>query len=214
MSSIRPMQRCWNSCVADREHLVDDQDLGVEVRRDRERQPDVHPARVALHGRVDELLDPAELDDLVELRTDLARASCRGSRRSGRCSRGRSAPGGSRCRPRAGCRRGRGSTRSPRSAAVIRERIFSSVDLPAPLRPMKPTTSPSSTVERDVLERPELLERVVDVLEPEGAPGGVGDRVAQRLVAGLVLADAVELRDPLRDDRAHIVSAKRCSARR
>ena len=52
--------------VADREHLVDEQDLGLEVRGDREREPHVHAARVALHRRVDELLDPGELDDLVE----------------------------------------------------------------------------------------------------------------------------------------------------
>ena len=30
--------------VADREHLVDDEDLRLEVRGDRERQPHVHPA--------------------------------------------------------------------------------------------------------------------------------------------------------------------------
>ena len=75
--------------VADRQHLVDEQDLGLEVRGDREREAHVHAARVALDGRVDELLDSGELDDLVEaLRRSLA-ASSRGSRRSGRCSRGR-----------------------------------------------------------------------------------------------------------------------------
>ena len=35
--------------VAHREHLVDEQDLRLEVGRDGEREPDVHPARVALH---------------------------------------------------------------------------------------------------------------------------------------------------------------------
>ena len=60
--------------VADREHLVDEQDLRLEVRGDREREPHVHAARVALDGRVDEALDPRELDDLVELRLDLAPA--------------------------------------------------------------------------------------------------------------------------------------------
>ena len=58
--------------VADREHLVDEQDLGLEVRGDGEREPHVHAARVALHRRVDELLDARELDDLVEARVDLA----------------------------------------------------------------------------------------------------------------------------------------------
>ena len=36
-----------------------------------EGQPDVHPGRVVLHGRVDELPDLGELDDLVELGEDL-----------------------------------------------------------------------------------------------------------------------------------------------
>ena len=52
--------------VADREHLVDEEDLRLEMRGDREREPDVHAARVALHRRVDEPLDPGELDDVVE----------------------------------------------------------------------------------------------------------------------------------------------------
>ena len=56
--------------VADREHLVDDEDLRLEVRGDGEGQPHVHAARVALHRRVDELLDLGERDDLVELPAD------------------------------------------------------------------------------------------------------------------------------------------------
>ena len=75
--------------VADRQHLVDDQDLGLEVRGDGEREPHVHAARVVLHRRVDEPLDLRERDDLVELARRSRAASCRGSRRSGRCSRGR-----------------------------------------------------------------------------------------------------------------------------
>ncbi len=54
--------------VADAEHLVDEQDLRLEVRRDGERETDVHAARVPLHRRVDEPLDLGELDDVVELR--------------------------------------------------------------------------------------------------------------------------------------------------
>ena len=57
--------------VADREHLVDDQDLRLEVRGDGEREAELHAARVALDGRVDEPLDLRELDDLVELALDL-----------------------------------------------------------------------------------------------------------------------------------------------
>ena len=46
--------------VADREHLVHEQDLRLEVRRHRERQPHVHAARVALHGGVQELCESPE----------------------------------------------------------------------------------------------------------------------------------------------------------
>src|SRR5581483_6678478 len=53
--------------VSDGEHLVDDQDLRLEVGGDREGQAHVHPARVALDRRVDETLDLCEADDLVEL---------------------------------------------------------------------------------------------------------------------------------------------------
>ena len=53
--------------VTDRQHLVHDQDLRLEMGRDGEGQPDVHPTRVALDRRVQEPLDLGELDDLVEL---------------------------------------------------------------------------------------------------------------------------------------------------
>ena len=43
-------------------------------------------------------------------------------------------------------RRGRSPRPSPRVGSVIRERIFSSVLLPAPLWPIRPTTSPRWTV--------------------------------------------------------------------
>ena len=54
--------------------LVDDEDVGLEVRRDGESQPDVHPARVPLDRLVEVLLDAGELDDLVEAPVDLAAA--------------------------------------------------------------------------------------------------------------------------------------------
>ena len=67
--------------VADREHLVDEQDLRLEMRGDRERQAHVHAARVALHRGVEERLDLGERDDLVELAARSPRDACRGSRR-------------------------------------------------------------------------------------------------------------------------------------
>ena len=59
------------SRISDREHLVDDKDFGLEVGSDGESQPHVHAARVALDGRVEELLDLGEVDDLVKLPGDL-----------------------------------------------------------------------------------------------------------------------------------------------
>ena len=53
--------------VADGEHLVEQQHVGVDVRRDREAKPHVHPRRVRAHRPVDRLLEAGEGDDLVEL---------------------------------------------------------------------------------------------------------------------------------------------------
>ena len=44
------------------------------MRRHGEREPHVHAAGVALHRRVEELLDLGERDDLVELARDLGAA--------------------------------------------------------------------------------------------------------------------------------------------
>ena len=59
------------SGVADREHFVDDQHVGLEVRSYRECESHVHSRRVAFHRRVDELFDFGEGHDLVELPSDL-----------------------------------------------------------------------------------------------------------------------------------------------
>ena len=58
--------------VADGEHLVDEQDLRLELCGDREGEANGHPARVPLDRRVDEALDAGELHDLGELPGDLA----------------------------------------------------------------------------------------------------------------------------------------------
>ena len=65
------MQRCWNCVVADAQDFVDQQDLGLEVGGDGECEANVHPTRIALHGHVDEATDSGEVDDVVELRSDL-----------------------------------------------------------------------------------------------------------------------------------------------
>src|SRR5262245_46722724 len=56
--------------VADRQHLVDQENLWLEMDGDRERQADIHATRVVLGGGIDELLDLGEADDLVELAAD------------------------------------------------------------------------------------------------------------------------------------------------
>src|SRR4029077_10309 len=52
--------------VADSQHLVDDEDVRVDVDRYSKTEPDIHTRRVVLHRAVDELCELAELDDLVE----------------------------------------------------------------------------------------------------------------------------------------------------
>ena len=57
--------------VADGERLVDDEDIGLEVRRNGERQAQPHSRGVALERRVEEPLDPGEGSDPVEARADV-----------------------------------------------------------------------------------------------------------------------------------------------
>ena len=60
--------------IADREDLVDEEDLRLEMRGDGERESEVHPARVALDRSIDELFDLRKGDDLVEFPADLGPA--------------------------------------------------------------------------------------------------------------------------------------------
>src|SRR5205807_3007836 len=57
--------------VADGEHLVEEQHVRVDVRRDREPEPHVHSGRIRAHRAVDRLLEARERDDLVELLTQV-----------------------------------------------------------------------------------------------------------------------------------------------
>ena len=63
--------------VADGQHLVDEQHVGIDVDRDREAEPHVHAGRIGLHRRVDELAQLGEVDDLVEALLDLRASSGR-----------------------------------------------------------------------------------------------------------------------------------------
>ena len=61
-------------CVTDRQHLVDDEDFRLDMSRHGEAEPQIHAARIMLHRRVDEVCDAGEVDDRIELGTDLAAA--------------------------------------------------------------------------------------------------------------------------------------------
>src|SRR6185369_7530605 len=58
--------------VADGEHLVDEQDVGIDVHGDGESEADVHAGRVSLHRLIEEVADAGEFDDAIEARVDLA----------------------------------------------------------------------------------------------------------------------------------------------
>ena len=118
-----------------------------------------------------------------------------------------------------GRRPARARSTLPSVGSVIRERIFSSVLLPAPLRPMTPTTSPCPDVEAHVAKGPELLARV---LAGCAAAAQEASRSTQGLVQALGQAsvpkfsELIALPDRLgaQRDRGHqIRSAKRCSTR-
>ena len=58
--------------VADREDLVEEEDLRPDVRRDREAEAHVHARRIRPDGQVDEALELRERDDLVHRLEDLS----------------------------------------------------------------------------------------------------------------------------------------------
>ena len=62
-----PVRLLLEGEVPDRQDLVDEKHLGIEVRRDGETEPRIHAAGVALDRGVDEVRDAGELHDLVEL---------------------------------------------------------------------------------------------------------------------------------------------------
>ena len=58
--------------VADGEHFVHEQHVGIHVNRDREAETHIHAGGVGLHRRVDELAQLGEVHDVVEPILDLA----------------------------------------------------------------------------------------------------------------------------------------------
>ena len=130
--------------VADGEDLVDQQDVGVQVRDDREPEPQEHPRAVRLHRHVDELAQLGELDDAVDALLDvLAPKPC-----SAPFSQMFSRPVKS--SPNPAPNSSSATTRPPHSArpessGTMPARQRRSDVLPAPLRPTIPTASPGAT---------------------------------------------------------------------
>jgi hypothetical protein len=192
--------------VADRDDLVEEQRVGLELRDDAEGQPQAHPVAVGAQRRVLEALELGELD---RPRDDLARAA----------------------RRHAGGDRGRHRVLAPREDEV--EEVAEAEDrggvggeqhapprrrrqpggqaqerrLPRAVLPHHADELAAPDRERDVAQRPALLARTQQARQ---APA---DRLAQRLdvPARIGLPGALEA-DPV---HAHRWSAKRsCSARK
>ena len=188
--------------VADGEHLVDEQDVGVHVDRHGEAEPYVHARRVVLHRRVDEVLEPGEVDDLVEALVELllGHAEDRAVEEDVLPSGQLGMEAGSELEE-------RGDLAVGLDAPLFRpEDVGHALEQGALSRPVladERVRRPFGHLERHVPQRPELL-----VLHP----GAAHDRRLQRLVA--LVVEAVLLRDVVDDDGgAHTSSASRRSRR-
>ena len=150
------------------------------------------PRRIALHRRVEELLDLGKGDDLVELAPDLgARHAEDRAVEIDVLAAGQFGMEAGADLEQAGDAAPDGDA-APRVGSVMRERIFNSVDLPAPLRPMMPSTSPRLTSKLTSLSAQNSstsspvhdLAAAQDVGGLAGKGAGVaGDHVAQRGIA-------------------------------
>src|SRR5439155_12468433 len=60
--------------ISHRQYFINNQNLRLQMCRDGECQPHVHPAAVALDRRVEKVFDVSEGDNLIELAGDFAAA--------------------------------------------------------------------------------------------------------------------------------------------
>src|SRR5439155_6233198 len=198
--------------VADGEHLVDEEDLRLEVRGHGEREPHGHPARVALDRRVEEPLDAGEFDDLRKPALDLS--ALHPEDRA--VEEDVLAPGELRVEP------GSDLEQAAHAAADDRATRSRSRDACEHFQQRRLARAVASddakhlafgNGEADVAERPDLLLLLLLFGAADGAGCGARKRVAERPVRSLELSDPVSLRDLLRFDRERhqIVSAKRGS---
>ena len=171
--------------VADRQHLVDQHHLRLDVGRDGEAEADEHARRVVLDRRVDELLEPGELDDLVEAARDLAL----GEPEDRAVQEDVLAAAQLRVEAGAELEERRDTTAHvtpPRSGCRMPARHLSIVLLPDPLGPMTPNVDPvgtsndtpfnaqnSSYRARRAAQDRRLQILISLVIEPEALPDGV-----------------------------------------
>jgi hypothetical protein len=130
--------------VAHGQRLVDDEDVGIDMRDDREGEAHGHAGGVGLDGLVDELADIGEGQDVGEPR--LVSSCARPSTLALRKTFCRPVYSGLKPEPSSS----RAATRpwtstSPWVGVSVPQTSWSSVDLPEPLRPMMPTVSPRAT---------------------------------------------------------------------
>ena len=184
------------------------------MRRDGKSEPDEHAARVALHGRVDELLDAGELDDRVEVPLDLR--ACHPEDRT--VQEDVLAAGELRVKTRPDLEQ------AANSSADLRPAGGRSRDARQDLEQRRLAGAVAADdaddfaclrLERDVADGPDRLFLFAPVTRSP-ALELLHDRIAERSVGGLVLPDAVLLRQSFRDDRRRhqIVSANMGSERR
>ena len=123
--------------VADREDFVGQEDVGLHVDRDRERQPQVHAARILPQRVVEKLVQLGELDDVRHAVEHLAPRDAvhRGVHQDVVVRREVRIESGAELQQRD---HATDADTRPSVGRVTRAMILSSVDLPAPLAPMMP----------------------------------------------------------------------------
>ena len=181
------------------------------MRRDRKREPHVHPTRVTLDRRVDELPDPGKLDDVVQLALDLAPLHSEDRP----VEEDVLAPGELRVEARAHLEQAADAAtddRTPRRRCRDARQHLEQRRLAGPVPSDDSEDLALVDVEAHVPESPDLLLLIGIRAACEARPQ-TRDRIAERPVGGLHLADAVPLRELLclDRDRHQIVSAKRGS---
>ena len=180
--------------------------------RDREGQTQLHPARVALHRRVDERPDVRELDDLVEATLDLLALHVEDRA----VQEDVLAPGQLRMEARTDLEEG--PDPAAKACLALRRRRDPREDLEqgalaGPVVADDAERLPAPHLEVDVAEGPELL---VGLTAPKGLHP-LRDALSEQHVAALVRPDLVALSqapDVDCDLGAHMRSAKKFSARR